>query len=217
MSIDNFNGETFVAFTDISGFKELMKTEIKAVKALDELNKNGYDILRNSNQINGIFVSDSGILFTRQQGMPGLESLLRVIKQLNLRMLNHNIMLTTSIAYGKFLYQDRIEFVGIEKNLLYGNGYVAAFLDNENGLPKIQPGQCRIVIDSLTGNLLTPSKIQETDDLLIRKRKHIYYYWMVQSANQIETFDKKYRDAYNLKYRGMLEALKMQQHGLNPD
>jgi len=46
MPIADFNGNTFVAFTDISGFKELMKNDLVALDAIKEfyhytINHNG--------------------------------------------------------------------------------------------------------------------------------------------------------------------------------
>jgi hypothetical protein len=70
MSINNYNGDTFVAFLDISGFKELMRNENKALNALDKLYQYSYVVIKgnyqqNSVQVEGLFVSDSGILFAR--------------------------------------------------------------------------------------------------------------------------------------------------------
>ena len=110
-------------------------------------------------------------------------------------------MTTTSIAYGQFSYQNRIEFDGISKQPIYGNAYVSAFLDNENGTPKLEPGQCRVVLNN-----------QENEDynipLLKIAKKHYYYYWMVENENEIENFEKNYKNSYKLKYSGMLSALK---------
>ena len=61
---NDFSGETFVAFMDISGFKELMK-QGKAINALDVFYEAGFDVLENSSHIEGIFVSDCGIVFAR--------------------------------------------------------------------------------------------------------------------------------------------------------
>ena len=122
MPISDFEGETFVAFIDISGFKELMKDEKRAWKALDKLYQYGYEVIRESTEqvnirVEGLFISDSGILFVRdcQDLIGGLK-----IKELNKRMLKHDFMLTTSIAYGHFKYQERIEFIGIEKTQYMG-------------------------------------------------------------------------------------------------
>lgn len=227
MPVNNYDGDTFVAFLDISGFKELMRHEKKAWKALDRLYQCGYEILRNQNngcRVEGIFISDSGVLFVRRnnQTMPriseSLKSLLMMIKRINERMREDDFMLTTSIAYGKFRYQERIEFEGIEKNPIYGNAYVSAFLDNENGKPKIQPGQCRIVEENLPSDIIRIIKQNQDEEVfrMIRKRegdnKHYYYYWMVNDNSKIERFEQDYKDTYNLKYTGMLKALKGNQH-----
>jgi len=114
MPINNYGGDTFVAFLDISGFKELMRNEKEAWKALDKLYQHGYEILRNQNnecRVDGIFISDSGVLFVRRNNRilgnsESLRSLLIKIKTINERMRESDFMLTTSIAYGRFRYQE---------------------------------------------------------------------------------------------------------------
>ena len=223
MPINNYEGDTFVAFLDIAGFRELMQRK-EAWKALDTFYEAGYHILRNQNQLNGyrvegLFVSDSGILFVRntrisRNSVDELKLILGVIKQVNQRMLENSFMLTTSIAYGKFKYQERIEFPGIEKNPIYGNAYVSAFLDNENGSPKIQPGQCRIITKNLPLSVTKEIELNTSNEMLkmIKQRDgyrtHFYYYWMVKTPIAIEKFEQAYKDAYNLKFAGMLKALK---------
>src|SRR5699024_10815328 len=110
--------------------------EVEALKALDKFYSSSYQILNNQNQnfnkIESLLVSDSGVFFVRPNGCNDIEllnSLLLAIKELNRILINQNIMLTTSIAYGKFTYREKIEFLGIEKNQIYGNAYVKAFLD----------------------------------------------------------------------------------------
>ena len=205
MPVQDFHGNTFVAFTDISGFKEMMKNKKQAVRALDRLNQAGFYVLQQNNDINSFFISDCGILFVRNINRSmeeQLSSLLEVVENINRRLLADNIMLTTSIAYGPFSYQQRIEFEGIEKNPIYGNAYVEAFLDNENGKPKIQPGQCRILEnENYPFECPLPSR-------LIKKGNHHYFYWMVDHENEIDQFENDYKDTYKLKYQGMLSALK---------
>ncbi|MFA5780512.1 MAG: hypothetical protein WC947_10300 [Elusimicrobiota bacterium] len=227
MPINNYDGDTLVAFLDISGFKELMRNEENAWKALNRLYQSGYEILRNQNsecRVEGIFISDSGVLFVRRNNQTitstseSIKSLLLMIKNINEKMRENDFMLTTSIAYGKFRYQERIEFEGIEKNPIYGNAYVSAFLDNENGKPKIQHGQCRIVKKNLPNNIIRTIEQSQDNEIfrMIRKRKgdnkHYYYYWMVNDPSEIERFERDYKDAYNLKYAGMLKALKGDYH-----
>lgn len=94
MPINNYNGDTFVALLDISGFKELMRNEKKAWKALDRLYQQGYEILRHRDnvcRVEGIFISDSGVLFVRRNNQTALstseclKSLLTMIKRINLK------------------------------------------------------------------------------------------------------------------------------------
>jgi hypothetical protein len=120
-------------------------------------------------------------------------------------MLENGNMLTTSISYGRFKYDGKIEFNGIEKNAVYGDAYVKSFLDAEKGKPKLQPGQCRIVKENL------PSIINFDDFEFITRSttKHCYYYWNLQHKEQIPAFEREYNNSYNRKYDGMRNALKL--------
>jgi hypothetical protein len=209
MPVQNYTGQTFVAFLDISGFKELMKDDKKALEALRRLYQAGYDALQAAEGVEGFFVSDSGILFVRTGTVhERLKKILEVIKTINARMLTSDYMLTTSIAYGNFDYHDKLEFDGIEKNPIYGYAYVQAFLDNETGNPRIQPGQCRLVKNGLPTEL----NIDHPDFNLLNQKgndnSHVYFYWNVENQNQIADFEQQYNDSYKLKYTGMLSALK---------
>jgi len=208
MPILDFNGNTFVAFTDISGFKELMKNDTTALESIKHFYESGYDILQTAESVEGFFVSDCGILFARNGSVEEkLRNMLDAVERINKRMLSENYMLTTSIAYGHFNYQGKIEFQGIEKNPIYGGAYVRAFLDNETGKPKLQPGQCRICKEDL------PTIDLNKFERLIEKNpnsKHYSFYWNVNSEEEIANFERKYKNSYSLKYSGMLNALKSQ-------
>lgn len=216
MPIEKFDHDTFVAYTDICGFRQLMKHEKGAAIALDDFYKAGYRILANQNAVarrpvEGLFLSDCAVLFSTQTVNPieALHSLLSVVQLLNREMLERKYMLTTSVAYGEFSYHERLEFPGIDKRRVYGYAYVDAFLDNESGKPKLGPGQVRIrkqrLPDRVKEALLAPRSpfrcVEET-------AKHFYYYWMVTSPDQIDSFKRDYSDAYKLKYSGMLQALR---------
>jgi hypothetical protein len=215
MPIGNFSGNTFVAFIDISGFKELMQQN-NAINALDCLYSNGYDALISHCDIEGLFVSDSGILFVNEYGKSmhihnQLSTLLEVVKHINCQMLEKDYLLTTSIAFGEFSYHQRIEFPGIEKNPVYGQAYVSAYLDNAKLLPKIQPGQCRIVWNQPIQDAIRREDLIMINPLLKYKKsdsKHIYYLWSVNNPQDIDRFESEYSDAYQAKYAGMLKALK---------
>jgi hypothetical protein len=215
---ENYFGDTFVAYVDISGFKQLMK-EKRALSALDNFYETGYDILRKQNrissQIDGIFISDCGILFVRKNYSDNfmcLSSLLDIIKKINEQMWKKKVLLTTSIAYGQFMYQKRQEFDGIGKNPIYGEAYISAFLDSEEVKPKILPGQCRIVKENLPEDIcdvLSDAKrmkqLNERDILnYVKPRKgdnnHLYYYWMVLNSNITDRFEEEYCKGYNPRY-----------------
>lgn len=237
MPLEEFHGNTFVAFVDISGFKALMKNAREAYKALNNFYQIGYDALKlgqNRNgpyRVDGLFISDCGILFTRSNGENHsightngsrleLECLLKMIESISRKMIESELMLTTSIAYGEFDYHERIEFPGIEKNLLLGNAYLRAYLDNETGKPKLRPGQCRILTDNQMGGFwedIIRDSGQEPIFGRVRKihndSKHIYFYWMLSGEDKIESFNLEYSDTYNLRYRGMLTVLKQFANG----
>lgn len=206
MPIADFNGNTFVAFTDISGFKELMKNDTTALEAIKYFYQTGFNVLRESGNVEGFFVSDCGILFARNgDTQTKLLNILDSVRKINKRMIDKNYMLTTSIAFGPFDYQGKIEFQGIEKNAIYGGAYVQSFLDNETGKPKIQPGQCRLVKQNL------PQIDIENIPLLVERgndKQHLYYYWNLENPEEIQNFENIYRDSYSLKYAGMINALK---------
>lgn len=106
MPLRNFDGDTFVAFMDISGFKVLMKDDEKAVQALNIFYNSGYRALNNHREVQGLFISDSGILIapTNCDHDVSLQRLLTVILEINREMTNNGFMLNTSISYGRFTY-----------------------------------------------------------------------------------------------------------------
>lgn len=61
----NFNGKTFVAFVDIAGFTNMSENE--AIENLHSFYNTGNEILSDSKVINGLFVSDCGILYVNNE------------------------------------------------------------------------------------------------------------------------------------------------------
>ncbi len=186
----------------------MMKDGERAASAIDAFYSAGFDVLGGNANINGFFISDCGILFSKNNNQNSqkeqLENLLAVVCALNKRVLGHDIMLTTSIAWGNFSYHNRIEFPGINKQPIYGNAYVSAFLDNETGSPRLQPGQCRIIKQGLPTEVI-PFFAQHS--LIEGAKSHYYYYWMVEKTEEIQEFKNRYQNSYNLKYAGMLNAI----------
>ncbi|MBM4142852.1 MAG: hypothetical protein FJ225_04550, partial [Lentisphaerae bacterium] len=111
----DYAGQTFVAFTDLSGFKAMMHNEARMMRAMDALYSSGYRNLDGANhavRVEGVFISDCGILFarrTQQAEIEALDSLLRVLAALNRDVFEAAFSLTTSIAFGRFAYRGKIE------------------------------------------------------------------------------------------------------------
>jgi len=194
MALKDFRGKTFVAFTDISGFKNMMKKE-EAGRALKDFFAIGYDVLNENPNIGGVFISDCGILYHSKENileLQRLQDILKVIQEINKKMADLNYILTTSIAYGDFEYQDKIELTNMTKNALQGNAYLDAFIDNEKTTPKLKAGECRIIKND--------EIIEELDALsnngfaLKKKGEHYYFYWMVKEDQTIEEYEARVKD-----------------------
>jgi hypothetical protein len=189
MPVEQYQGKTFVAFTDIAGFKSMM-AEDRALKALDTFYSTGFSVLRNqptdcAYRVDGFFISDCGVLFVRGReddvASVRLESLCDIIRQIHRLTFEKAIQLTTSIAWGDFSYDERIEFPGIEKNPIYGNAYVAAFADNEGSTPRLYPSECRLLKKGLPEAVANSLSLGGGDGFVGRIREtpyHFYYEWM---------------------------------------
>jgi hypothetical protein len=224
MTIREYSGKTYVAFLDLSGFKEMMKRQEQAANALDRFYNTIYHVGRGFTranissrllEVNEIVVSDCAILFSRngegeQDKIDGLRSVLSFIQQVNRYLISstQSLMATCVVDYGNFRYEDRIEFDGIGKDCFVGQPYLNAFLDNELGSPRIQPGQCRLLRKNL------PTNVESTTDMPLsllhgsNDQKYYYFYWMLDNLDVLQRFERDYRDTYQLKYTGMISVLK---------
>lgn len=218
MPIQNFDGNTFVAFSDICGFKSLIPNREKAINALQHFYQTGFDVIHNqinhTTKVEGFFISDCAVLFVRSglnNHSLAIEKLLMVVEELNKKMLEKDLMLTTSFCFGYFNYEGKFEISGTEKNQIFGDAYVEAFLDNEVGKPKIKPGECRILLKGLPNDLIHFEANRNSHLKLIKSKSHLKYYWMIDSIDEVDEFNIRYNDSYNLQYRGMIEALKNRQ------
>lgn len=188
MPLEHFDSSTFVAFTDIAGFTSMMREGDgrRAVQALDNFYSIGYSALRSQPtpgiRVDGLFISDCGVLFVRGDHRPiheRLDAMLAVVELIHRRCSERAVFLTTSITWGPFSYHERIDFPGIEKNPIYGSAYVHAFADNNGGRPKIYSGECRIVRRELPHDAKLHCE-QRQSPYSVRLRpteKHFYFEW----------------------------------------
>jgi len=233
---EDYDGETLVAFIDISGFKKLLREKdgnLKAEESLRKFFKIVFDKLYDSNRVDhpkyslpveGLFVSDCGVVFLRkgeEDNRRRMNVLLEIIRDISKEMLRYNYLLPTSIAYGQFSYKALNEFTGIVKNMIWGNAYLNAFLDSEikEKNEKILPGQCRIVSKNLPHNV--ESQFGHGEDIfkMINRRgsdeKRYYYYWSLDNSNYIDEFESKYCEIMKMnneeKYDRIKSLLKIKQ------
>ncbi len=211
MAIRGFEGKTFVSFIDISGFKRMMEDEERALDALDLFYNAGFNVLENQTNtypiIKGILVSDCGILFARSKpdkmdNIKILNKMLKVISDINKRLINNQIMLTASIAYGSFKYQKRIVLQKLNKEYIYGRPYIKAYLDNDGSNPKIRPGECRILAENLPSDVKLNIEVSINDhiglfDKNLQDIEHYYYYWMCKDTNLIGNYKIEYDNIYS--------------------
>lgn len=191
-----FNSNTFVCFLDISGFKKVLKSDIhKASIMLDTFYSAGYQTLKSHPTLNGIFVSDCGIIFP-YKGTPTdrFIEILKAVKNINKKMLEYNFLTTASIAYGHLEYKKKFVFDRIQKNAIMGNGYLNAFIDNEDSTNKILPGQVRVT-KKIEESYLQKNIFQKIDfsksflNSLEENCSHYYFHWFLNqqlSNNKIK-------------------------------
>ncbi|HHT9126866.1 MAG TPA: hypothetical protein ACFYD6_13780 [Candidatus Brocadiia bacterium] len=211
MPISDFSGKTYVAFSDLNGFKEMMRNHRNAAKALDKLYSTVYE-LKTKSEYSGIqtlAISDCAISFvsnSNSNNTADLPLILKFIKDLHTKMLNADYLITSSIACGQFDYHERIELPGLEKNMLYGNAYLNAYLNNE----KCPAGSIAIICEGSEKDNILQSSGEHKEFLrdIRRNVKGLQFYWAVPSGDSIDKFKTAYQDTYNLKYKGMISVYK---------
>jgi len=231
MGISDFEGLTFVAFIDICGFKQMMKDEERVKTVVYKFYQSGYRTLKEYKdrtdskkpQIQGIFVSDCGILYVVREHsetnedietkQDSLNQILNVIKKINRDMIINDVMLKTSIAYGKLNCNKKVEFRGIRKSAFYGDAYLNAFLDNEKAQIRLRPGECRIIQKDLPDNLITNNSKRNYENFrLLNQREgyipYYYFYWMLDNRSRIEEFTSKYKNLEIDIYKKMTKFIK---------
>jgi len=217
----------FVAFIDISGFKELMRRDKEnALKVIRRFFKIGYDITDPDNgnrekRIQGLFISDCGVIWsqateeTEESKLTQFNVILQAVQDINKGVLDdnlmkrQNIMLKNSVAYGEFKYIDTQKHDLIRKEMIFGDAYIRAFDDNSM---KLDPGLCRIVIDKkfpeeIKNKIDRNSELDNLSSLIRKKQSKYYFFWNCHSNNEINNFWNEYLDSKKDVYKKMYAAL----------
>jgi hypothetical protein len=225
--VKDYDGRTFVAFLDISGFGRVVRSDIeRAASILDKFYGTIYnapDLTRRmfltdetdrSNPavrpaINAIVASDCAVTFPRntesgENTANDLRCILELVSAVNRELIKPepgpSIMTTCSIAYGYFHYEDKAESTYLRKNCFFGTPYMNAFSDNEK--MKARPGLCRLKRDA------TIDALHTVNPLLLKRRTYYYYYWMLKNRSHLGSFLRDYAQAKKVRGQAKYDRIK---------
>jgi len=227
MPFSFMNDNRFVAFIDLSGFKELMRKDKDcALKVIRRFFKIVFDITNPDagnpdRNIQGLLISDCCVIWspvtndTEESKFSQFDLILKAVQDINHGVLTDNlmkkkkIMLKSSVAFGEFKYIETHKHELIQKEMIFGDAYIRAYEDNSL---KLDPGLCRIVIDKKFPDSIK-SKIEQDSDsntrisLIVKKQSKYYYFWNCHSRNEIEDFWNEYLNSKNEVFKKMYAAL----------
>ncbi len=203
--MNNFDGQTWVAFSDLCGLKAMYEKDIeKAAQALNKFYNIVYDLQQFNNSINSIVVSDCSVLWLdRPNCTDELSILLERVKELHQQMLPEYLIRTT-IAYGHFKYQGRLEMPRIRKNMIVGGAYLDAYANND----KVDLGAIVIVRlpdGSNYNNLRVGNEYKNVIKANFPKNGFYEYCWSLREKNQIKDFLDKRKKIENSVFQKLKE------------
>jgi hypothetical protein len=124
----SFNDWTYVAYSDLCGFKEMMKTREEAYEALNHLFESAFGLLQNRQSVKALAVSDCVISWAENKQ---LNSIIDFVDSLHRKMIHKLYLMRTTIAYGQFEFQERIQLKNLSKRMIWGGAYLDAYLGNQ--------------------------------------------------------------------------------------
>ena len=219
MALRSFEGNTWVAFLDISGFKQMIKKPLQAESTLNKFYNTVYrEVFRINHDfpfetystgnpsICSVVVSDCAILYVDnfdlgEDKIRDLHLILDVIKSINMALIDSDtppqIMTTCALDYGQFKYSDRSSDIHTRKSFFYGSTYVKAYLGAEE-LSKF-PGFCRV----LTSDFVVPEELKNISpfNLLKSNSERYDFYWMVNIPEAIADFKNTYDNLAQSLYK----------------
>ncbi len=201
----NFNGSAFVAFADLCGFKELMRSRENAYSALNRLYNRAYELGKAHPAVDALAVSDCVVAWVAAANN-GLDTLLKYAKKLHSHMLERDYLMRTTIACGQFQYQERINLDNLQKDMMYGGAYLEAYRKND----KAEPGSIVILNDDA---LADPTRFAPAHaSLMMRMRANNRgdweFFWSVRDETEIEDLKRNRTDSYQARFAALVRAYK---------
>lgn len=178
----HFEGDTYVAFSDLCGFKKMMKDRNIAYEALDFLFNTVYRLQRGNNNISALAVSDCVISWAaiREHKHAQLREIIHFAENLHRELARGRYLMKTTISYGDFRYEDRIQLSNLQKSLIMGGAYIDALLKNS----KAKVGSIILLNEESDQELISRLNIYEPWKW--GKRKYGWeYFWPVYSREDI--------------------------------
>lgn len=201
--MDDFDGAAFVAFADLCGFKELMRKQRKACDALNRLYNKAYALGQEHPRVSALAVSDCVVAWVADNDN-GLDTLLTYLKALHAPMLDGGYLVRTTIARGRFQYQQRINLQNLEKEMMFGGAYLTAFRKND----KAEHGRIVIVGGDPPGD--PTAWAPQHSDFIHRVREDDRadweFFWSVRQADEIERLRRARRDSYQARFAHLVQT-----------
>jgi hypothetical protein len=219
MPLENFDGQTWVAYSDLCGTKAMYNINRNmAGQALDKfyttVNSIQERLLRVGQYgVSVLVVSDCAIFWIHRNGEHNREVtidpkslgiLLENLKQLHCDMIASEYMLRSTIAYGYFKYEQRLEFRHTRKDMIFGGAYLDSFAQND----KIPLGSIFLV---KTQDQFKKSDLGTDYSVRIYKNKQLgfkEYIWWVENKRDIKSTIKDRDDIHNDRYKALINLYK---------
>lgn len=137
----------YVAFLDILGFRNRIRG-LKAEEAKDLIrafsrtifdifNEKNSDEKNSDSKINGYIVSDSVILYSKDDSKDSLEALIKLTREIcEKEFIENSILIRGAIEKGEFDKVPAEERLDLEKGLIVGEAYIKAYLVEDSGSVK---------------------------------------------------------------------------------
>lgn len=199
----HFEGDTYVAFSDLCGFKMMMKDRNRAYEALDFLFNTVYRLQRGNHNVNALAVSDCVISWAaiNEHKHAQLREIVQFAENLHRELARERYLMTTTISYGDFRYEDRIQLSNLQKSLLMGGAYVDAFLKNA----KSKVGRILLLNEGM--NHMHTARPDVFEPWKWMKKKHGWeYFWPTNRLDDIARL-KGMRANQNNNYEPLKDLL----------
>jgi len=193
-----FDGDTYVAYCDLSGFKQMQdRDRKKAAQALEQLFQFTRKILDNRDrllktEVDAIGISDCIISWARDRKLDTLVSFLR---QLHSQMIRKRYLLRTTIAYGDFWCHGSPGLSNLQVTCIAGKAYTSAYLANVD----FEPG---MIVLLKTSRLPRPTGWRWH---LTKRTGNCEYFWSARQKRDIQRIEQERTKARNIKYRRLIE------------